>query len=398
MDLKFTADERAFRQEVRAFISANLPAEVGRRIELGQPLGRDDFVAWQKILHRQGWMAPGWPEEYGGTGWSPAKQYIFHMEMALGNTPPVIPFGINMVGPVIYTFATDEQKQQYLPGILSSDTWWCQGYSEPNAGSDLASLKMSAVRDGDDYVCNGTKMWTTMAHWSDMIFCLVRTSAEGRKQEGISFVLIDMAAPGITVEPIITLDGLHHINQVFFDDFRVPVANRIGDEGKGWTMAKFLLANERTNIADVGSKKRVLRRLRKVASDLAMNGDGLIDDDDLRRKMAQLEVDVMALEYTELRYLDAWSKGRPPGAESSVLKVRGTEIQQAIGELFVEMLGYDAVPYDPEALTPGWNEPPVGPAEAVPAVSGYLYGRAATIYGGSNEIQRSVLAKMVLGL
>ncbi|MFQ5535223.1 MAG: acyl-CoA dehydrogenase family protein [Sphingomonadales bacterium] len=398
MDLDFTEAERAFQREVRDFVTTELPASIGRKVELGLPLEKGDYVVWQKILHERGWIAPAWPTVHGGTGWSPAQQYIFQMEMALGNAPAVIPFGVNMVGPVIYTFGTDEQKKKYLPDILASNCWWCQGYSEPNAGSDLASLKMSAVRQGDRYVCNGAKIWTTMAHWADMIFCLVRTGGGARKQEGISFLLIDMSTPGITIEPIITIDGLHHVNQVFFDDVEVPVENLVGEEDKGWTYAKFLLAHERTNIADVGSKKRLLRRLKRFASDTGAGGESLIDDSNLRRRLSELEIEVMALEFTELRYLSEWSRGRPPGVESSLLKVRGTELQQAIGELFVEILGPDALPYMPEALLPGWNEPEIGPSEALPAVSAYLYGRAASIYGGSNEIQRGVLAKMVLGL
>ncbi len=396
MELEFNDSERSFRNEVRSFLETRLPAEISSKVLSGRNLERQEMLRWQKILHEKGWIAPTWPKEHGGCEWPPAQQYIFALECGLAGAPRPIPFGLNMVGPVIYTFGNEEQKQRHLPPILSSDVWWCQGYSEPEAGSDLASLKTAARRDGDDYIINGTKIWTTMAHWADWMFCLVRTSKEERRQEGISFILIDMKSPGITVDPIITIDGGHHVNQVFLEDVRVPAANLIGEEGKGWTYAKFLLANERLVLADIGQKKRMISKLRALALREDSFGGKLADDPDFSRRLAELEIEVMALEYTELRYLDLQSAGREQGFEPSILKIRGTELQQALSELMIEAMGIFALPYAPELLKAGHNEPTIGPEEAAPAVQNYLYGRAATIYGGSNEIQRNILAKMLL--
>lgn len=396
MELKFDENELSFRKEVLSFLDKRLPAEIRDKVLSGRNLDREDMVRWQKILHEKGWIAPTWPKEYGGCDWTPSQQYIFGLECGLAGAPRPVPFGLNMVGPVIYTFGSDEQKQRHLPPILSSDVWWCQGYSEPEAGSDLASLKTSAVRDGDDYIINGTKIWTTLAQWADWMFCLVRTSKEERRQDGISFILMDMKAPGITVDPIITIDGGHHVNQVFLEDVRVPAENLVGEEGKGWTYAKFLLANERQVIADIGQKKRMVSKLKALARREDSFGSSLADDPDFSRRLAELEIEVMALEYTELRYLDIQSAGREKGYEPSILKVRGTELQQALSELMIEAMGIFALPYAPELLKAGQNEPAIGPEEAAPAVQNYLYGRAATIYGGSNEIQRNILAKMLL--
>lgn len=396
MDLSFTKDDIAFRDEVRSFLKEAVPGDIRGKIDRGQHMEKDDYVRWQKILHEQGWIAPAWPKEHGGCGWDATRQYIFNVEMGLAGAPRPIPFGINMVGPVIYTFGNDAQKQEHLPKILSSDIWWSQGYSEPGAGSDLASLRSAAKREGDHYVINGTKLWTTLAHWSDWIFVLARTSKEDRPQEGISFILVDMAAPGISVDPIITIDGFHHVNQVTFEDVRVPVANRVGEEGKGWTCAKFLLANERQAIADVGSKKRMIVRLKQLARETEAYGRPLAENPEFAHKLADLEIQVSGLEYTELRYLDAQMRGEERGIEPSVLKVRGTELQQALSELFVEALGYYALPYPDGFADPGRNEPQVGPQGAAPGVADFLYSRAATIYGGSNEIQRNIMAKMLL--
>jgi len=396
MDLAFTEEDRAFRDEVRAFFSEAVPADIREKMDRGLHLAKEDYVRWQKILYEQGWIAPHWPVEHGGCGWDPTKLTIFHTEMGLAGAPRPIPFGLNMVGPVIYTFGSAEQKAQHLPAILKSDVWWAQGYSEASAGSDLASLKMSAVRDGDDYILNGAKLWTTLAHWADWIFVLARTAKTDKPQEGISFLLVDMRSPGISVEPVITIDGFHHVNQVTFQDVRVPVANRVGEENKGWTCAKFLLANEREAIADVGSKKRTLARIRQLAREVEAGGHPLIEDADFSSRLADLEIQVRGLEYTELRYLDARMRGEERGIEPSVLKVRGTELQQALSELAVEALGYYALPYPDGFADPGRNEPEVGPEGAPGDVANFLYSRAATIYGGSNEIQRNIMAKLLL--
>ncbi len=398
MDIELSEHEAAFRDEVRGFIRDNLPAHVERKVEDGLILGKDDYVAWQKILHRRGWMAPNWPREHGGTGWSPIERYIFEEEMALGATPRVIPFGVNMVGPVIIEFGNAAQRRRFLPRILSSEDWWCQGYSEPGAGSDLASLTTRAVADGSDYVVNGAKTWTTFAHYADWMFCLVRTGAGGAKQEGISFVLIDMHAPGVSVRPIATIDGGREINDVFLDDVRVPRENLVGEEGKGWTYAKFLLGHERTGIAGVARSKKQLARLRDIAAREVRGGAPLGEDRRFREKVAALEVELTALEYTNLRFVSAENAGAAPGPESSILKLKGTEIQQAITELLLEAVGYYAYPYAPHALEEGWNEEPIGPAYAAPLAPLYFNWRKASIYGGSNEIQKNIIAKMVLGL
>jgi len=398
MDLDFSDADLAFRDEVRAFIGDNLPPEIKIKTERGLRLEKDDFVTWQKILHAKGWIAPGWPPEYGGPGWTPTQRYIFDEELARGSTPWIIPFGLQMVAPVIYSFGSEDQKERFLPRILSSDDWWCQGYSEPGSGSDLASLKTSAVADGEHYVVNGHKIWTTMAHWSDWIFCLVRTDARAKPQAGISFLLIDMQSPGVTVRPIITLDIGHHVNEVFLDQVRVPKANLVGEEGKGWTYAKFLLGHERVGIAGVAASKQRVARLKQIAAAERSGGGPLSDDERFRDKIAALEVELLALEYTQLRILAEESAGRAPGPESSILKIKGTEVQQSIDELTVEALGYYAYPYEPEALSPGWNEEPIGPDYAPGVLPQFLYGRASSIYGGSNEIQKNIIAKMVLGL
>lgn len=398
MDLSFTPAETAFREEVRAFIAANVPPDIKRKGELGVEFTRDDYVAWHRILYHKGWIAPAWPKELGGTGWTPAQRYIFDEELGRACTPRVLPFGLSMLGPVLMAFGSDEQKKTYLPRILAGDDWWCQGYSEPGAGSDLASLQTKAVSDGDDYVVDGSKIWTTYAHYANLMFCLARTSIEKKKQDGISFLLLDMKAPGVTVRPIITIDGAHIVNQVFLEDVRVPKANRVGKEGQGWTIAKYLLGHERTSIAGVGWCKQQVRRVKAIARAEQVNGRPLIEDPHFAAKLAAVEVDLMALEYTNLRVLAAESSGKGPGTEASLLKIKGTEVQQALTELLREAVGYRAHPLVPEVLKKGWNEAPIGPDYAMFLAPLYFGWRKASIYGGSNEIQKNIISKAVLGL
>ena len=398
MDLTFSPAEEAFRKEVSSFVAEKLPDDIKRKVENGLFLGKEDYVRWQKLLHEREWIAPSWPVEHGGTGWTATQRYIFEEACAAGGAPPLSPFGLMMVAPVIMKFGNATQKDHYLPRILSSDDWWCQGYSEPNAGSDLASLQTSAIRDGDHYVVNGAKTWTTHAQYADLIFCLVRTDGTGKKQEGISFLLIDMHDPGVSVRPIATIDGGREINEVWFDDVRVPLENLIGEEGKGWTYAKYLLSHERSGIAQVARSKRQIGRLREIAAQELSDGAPLIEDPGFRDKLARVEIDLLALEFTELRILADEKAGRGPGPESSILKIRGTEIQQAISELLIEAVGYHAYPYEPEALRDGWNEPSIGPDYAAPLAPHYFNWRKASIYGGTNEIQKNIIAKMVLGL
>jgi len=398
MELKLSKEDQAFRDEVRAFIAEKLPAEIQNKVERGLKVTKEDMLAWHRALHERGWIAPNWPKEHGGTGWSPVQKFIFDEECALASAPVLSPFGLSMVAPVIIAFASGAQKQRYLPKIHSGEEWWCQGYSEPGSGSDLASLKTRAVADGDDYVVNGQKTWTTHAHYADMMFCLVRTGEGGKPQEGISFLLIDMKTPGITVRPIVTVDGGREINDVFLDDVRVPKANLIGEENRGWTYAKFLLGHERTGIAAVGRSKKQLSRLRSIAAREAADGGSLLDQPAFRGKIAAAEIDMLALESVVLRVLAAETAGKPPGPEASLLKIKGTELQQAITELLFEAVGYYAGPFVPEALDAGWNEEPIGPDYAAPIAPYYFNWRKASIYGGTNEIQKNIIAKMVLGL
>jgi alkylation response protein AidB-like acyl-CoA dehydrogenase len=394
MDIEYTAEETAFRDEVRAFVAGNLPKELAARARAMTHVSKEDIVAWHRILHRRGWSAPGWPKEYGGPGWSPIQRHIFDEETAAADAPPLSAFGINMVGPVIYTFGSPEQKAFYLPRILSMEDFWCQGYSEPGAGSDLASLQTRAESDGDHYVINGSKIWTSSSHRADRMFCLVRTDPSARKQEGISFVLIDMKTPGITVNPIISIDGGHELNEVFFDNVRVPKANRIGDENKGWTYAKFLLGNERFGIVELGPTKRRLQRLKEIARQKSAFGASLIEDGAFKNHLAGLEIQLLSLEYMLLRGLSAQRAGRDVSAEASILKIRGTEILQAVTELTVDALGYFGLPY--EHGNDGSGQSPYAPDYADGRMEDFLFRRAATIYGGANEIQRNILAKTIL--
>jgi len=400
MDLDYSAEELAFRDEVRAFVRDNLPRDISRKVLEHRRLHKDDIVRWQDILAGKGWLAGHWPKEYGGCGWTPVQAHIFDEETAALGAPPLVPFGLSMVAPVIMAFGSAWQKEHYLARILENKDWWCQGYSEPGAGSDLASLKMRAqlvgAAEGDHYVVNGQKTWTTLAQYADMIFCLVRTSTEARKQEGISFLLIDMQSPGVTVRPIVMLDGEHSVNEVFFEDVNVPVRNRVGEEGKGWTYAKYLLGYERTNIARVGASKRELVALKEVAQRELRNGRPLAEDPLFAARIAEVEIELMALEMTVMRVLSA--QGKAPGPEASILKIAGTEIQQTLTELMMEAVGPYALPFDPEAMELDWKGERVGPDYAGPLAAHYFHYRKVSIYGGSNEIQRNIIAQMVLGL
>ncbi|HYR34915.1 MAG TPA: acyl-CoA dehydrogenase family protein [Burkholderiales bacterium] len=376
MDLNYSAEELAFRDEVRAWLRANLPQDLREKVENYQHLSRDDLMRWHRTLAKKGWVAPAWPKEWGGTGWNVVQRYIFDEELGYAGTPPIIPFGITMCAAVLLRFGTEAQKKRFLPRIYDGDDFWCQGYSEPGSGSDLASLKTKAVRQGDHYVVNGQKIWTTLAHYADWIFCLVRTDPTlEKRQEGISFLLMDMKTPGITVRPLILMDGAHEVNEVFFDDVKVPVENLVHEEGKGWTVAKYLLGHERMNTGRVGESRRQLARLKEYAR-------GMMQDPRWRDRLSRLEVELTALEITNLRFLDRMRRsGQPPGADVSMLKIKGTEIQQGLAELMMDAT-------DPAASDPL--------AEAVR--KRYLSMRKTTIYAGSNEIQRNIIAKMTLGL
>ncbi|MCR9104636.1 MAG: acyl-CoA dehydrogenase family protein [Gammaproteobacteria bacterium] len=394
MHTRFSEEDIAFRDEVRAFLkkawldNTELQAKVGALSTM-----REGMIEWQKALNAQGWIAPNWPVEHGGTGWSVTQSFIWDSERALAGAPSVMPFGLIMVAPVIIAYGNDAQKAKFLPRILASEDWWCQGYSEPGAGSDLASLKTKAELDGDDYVINGSKIWTTYAQYADWIFCLVRTDNSGRKQEGITFLLIDMKSPGVTVRPIETIDGFHHLNEVFFDNVRVPVENRIGEEGKGWTYAKSLLVHERLSIAEVADSKRGLAEVRELARQEVNGGQPLLNDPLFAKRLTDTEIELMALEYTELRALAAIAEGKEPGPESSLLKLQGTEVQQAVQELRMDAAGYYS-----QTLQGDLGPDQLGHAFADYAQKQYFRGRASSIYGGSNEVQKNITAKYVLGL
>lgn len=399
MNTDLSAEELEFQAEVRDFLEAEFPADIRHKVADGLEVGKEDSVRWQKILAAKGWAATNWPVEIGGTGWTPTQKYIFANECAKVGAPGVVPFGMKMVAPVIYTYGNEEQKKRFLPDILNSNVWWCQGYSEPNAGSDLASLKTSAVREGDEYIVNGTKTWTTLGQHADWIFCLVRTGGpEVKNQNAISFLLIDMKTPGINLSPIYLLDGSHEVNEVHFDNVRVPAENLIGEEGKGWTYAKVLLTHERTNIAGVANSKVRLASLKEKAAATSDGGPMLGDNPAWQQKVADVEIELLALEYTELRTLAAVSTGKAPGPESSILKIKGTEIQQAIDELNVELAGYYGLPFVQEQFTAEYDDVVIGPGTSAGAAPKYFNNRKATIYGGSNEVQTNIICKAVLGL
>jgi alkylation response protein AidB-like acyl-CoA dehydrogenase len=398
MDLNYTAEDLAFGDMVRAFLDANLPKDLQHKVLSHKRLSKDDFVRWHKIVARQGWVGAAWPVEHGGTGWSAVQRHIWDEACTRAGAPPILPFGVNMVAPVIMAFGNEAQKRHYLPRILSCDDFWCQGYSEPGAGSDLASLKTRAERQGDHYIINGQKTWTTLGHHANMMFCLVRTDAGARKQEGISFLLIDMNSPGITIRPIILLDEDHEVNEVFFDNVKVPVENRIGEENKGWTYAKYLLGHERTNIAAVGRSKRELRFLKRLANKQHKNGKPLLDDPLFATKVAMVEIELMALEVTVLKTISQDGAKRGPGPEASMLKIKGTEIQQALTELMVEAVGPYAMPFDPAYLD-GEREHSVTQNDDAASLAAFYFNyRKTAIYGGSNEIQKNIIAQMILGL
>jgi alkylation response protein AidB-like acyl-CoA dehydrogenase len=394
VDTSFTPEDLAFRDEIRAFIAQAYDKELQAKLASNNPqVYKQAVIDWQKRLNDKGWIAPSWPVEYGGTGWNATQQFIYESERAAAGVRDVVPFGLKMVGPVLYNFGNEEQKKRFLPSILASDEWWCQGYSETGSGSDLASLKTKAVLDGDDYVVTGAKIWTTYAQFADWIFALVRTSSDGKKQQGISFLLIDMKSPGIKVNPIVTIDNHHSLNEVEFNEVRVPVANLIGEQDKGWTYAKSLLAHERTSIAGVADSKRMLAQVRDFASQELGGGASLLAEPSFQARLSDIEIELMALEFTELRVLAAVASGGAPGAESSLLKIKGTELQQAVQTLLMDVAAYyqGVLPNDLSADQ-------LGHEFGSKARQGYMYGRAATVYGGSNEVQKNIIAKAVLGL
>src|SRR5438094_10279133 len=396
MDLRFTSEELAFRDEVRAFFRSALPESIRDKLVCNKGLAKDDIITWQRILNAKGWAVANWPVEWGGTGWTPVQQYMFQEELQMAPAPQPLGFGVTMVGPVMIAFGSEEQKKRFLPRIANLDDWWCQGFSEPGAGSDLASLRTSAKRDGDHYVVNGQKTWTTLAQYADWIFCLVRTDPQAKKQEGISFILIDMKTKGITVRPIQTIDGGVEVNEVFFDDVEVPVENLVGEETKGWDYAKFLLGNERTGIARVGVSKERIRRIKELASKVEQNGKPVIEDQGFREKLAEVEIELKALELTQLRVVadeGKHGKGKPNPA-SSVLKIKGSEIQQTTTELLMEVIGPFAAHYDVHG-DDGSNETMDWTDKIAPS---YFNNRKVSIYGGSNEIQRNIITKAVRGL
>jgi pimeloyl-CoA dehydrogenase large subunit len=400
MDLRFSPEETAFRQELRSFFRSAVPESIRTKVSENRHLSKEEMVTSHKILHAKGLTVPHWPKQWGGADWTPVQHYVYTEELQFNGVPQPLPFNVSMCGPVVIAFGTEEQKKRFLPRMASLDDWWCQGFSEPGAGSDLAGLKTSAVRKGDHYIVNGQKTWTTLAQHADWIFCLCRTDPEAKKQLGISFILIDMKTPGITVRPIQTIDGGREVNEVFFDEVKVPVENLVGQEHRGWDCAKFLLGNERTGIARVGYSKQRVQRIKELAAKVKAGDKPLIDDEHFREKVAAVEVDLKALEMTQMRVLaeDSKRKDKLPNPMSSILKIRGSEIQQATTALLMEVAGPLALPYQMESedAAHGSNEPD-DTDWAAPAAPSYFNYRKTSIYGGSNEIQRNILAKAVLG-
>lgn len=393
MDLAFTPEEQAFREEIRSWVRANLPEDIAHKVRNDLHLTRDDMQRWARILGKKGWLGYGWPKEFGGPGWTAVQKHLFEEECALAGTPRIVPFGPVMVAPVIMAYGTPEQHRRFLPGIASGEVWWSQGYSEPGSGSDLASVKTRAERVGDKYIVNGQKTWTTLGQYGEWIFCLVRTSNEGKPQTGISFLLVDMKSPGVTVRPIKLLDGSHEVNEVFFDNVQVPADQLIGEENKGWTYAKHLLSHERTNIADVNRAKRELERLKRIAKT-----EGVWEDQRFRDQIALLEIDVIALEMLVLRVLSAMKSGKNPLDIAGLLKIKGSEIQQRYSELMMLAAGPYALPYIQEAMEAGYQgDFPGGQLSNAPLAATYFNMRKTTIYGGSNEVQRNIVAQTVLG-
>ena len=398
MDLNYSPADDAYRADIRAWLDGNLPQALRAKVLDHKRLSRDDYASWHKLLGTRGWSVVAWPKEYGGPGWDATQRHIWDEECARIGAPGVLPFGVSMVAPVIMKYGSDAQKAYYLPRILDGTDWWCQGYSEPGSGSDLASLRTRAERQGDHYVVNGQKTWTTLGQFADMMFCLVRTDTGAKKQEGISFLLIDMKTPGITVRPIITLDEDHEVNEVFLEDVKVPVENLVGEENRGWTYAKYLLGHERTGIARVGQSKRELVFLKRLAADQKKGGVSLLNDPVFSAKIAALEIEMMALEVTVQRVVASEANGRGPGPEASMLKIKGTEVQQALTELMVEAVGPQAAAFDPAYLEGEREHSLAGDDDAAPLAAYYFNFRKTSIYGGSNEIQKNIIAQMILGL
>lgn len=398
MDLNFTTEEQAFRADVRSWLKETLPPELSEKVRLGKRLGKAEIQLWHTLLNDRGWLAPNWPRKYGGCEWNAVQRHIYEEEACLAHAPRTVPFGLNMLAPVLQTFGSDAQCDKFLPRILNGADWWCQGYSEPGAGSDLAAVKTRAVRDGDDYVVNGQKTWTTLGQHANWIFCLVRTNPDVKKQEGISFLLIDLNTPGVTLRPIVLIDGESEVNEVFFDDVRVPAENLVGEENKGWTYAKYLLTHERTNIAGVGFSNAALETLKHVADQMQSNGRPLSQNPIFAARMAQVEIDLMAMATTNLRVVSAAAKGQAPGAQSSMLKVKGTVIRQELTSLLRRAMGPDAMPFQPDYLNGGHNAEKIGPEHAAAAAPNYFNMRKLSIFGGSNEVQRTIITKAILGL
>jgi len=398
MDLNYTESEQAFQAEVRAFMQTKLSKSLAHKVRENMRLTKEDMEDWHSTLNDAGYLTGHWPEQFGGKGWNAIERTIFDEEMTAAHGPRLVPFGLNMLAPVLMAFGSPEQQNHYLPRIANGDDWWCQGYSEPGAGSDLASLKMTAERDGDHYILNGQKTWTTLGQHANMIFCLVRTSKEGKQQEGISFILVDMDTPGVEVRPIILLEGTHEVNEVWFTDVRVPAENLVGEENKGWTYAKYLLVHERSGIAGVGAALSGLEHLKHIATDQQKDGKPLIKDPFFAARLAEIEIDLSAMRTSNLRVTQAADDGAPPGPETSMLKIKGTEIRQSINDLTRRALGPYAMPFVSEALDAGYNEEPIGPDYANPIAMDYFNHRKTSIYGGSNEVQRNIISKMMMGL
>lgn len=392
MNLDFTPEQDAFRAEVRAWLDENLSSRLADKVRTSKHLTKQDMEDWHAALNARGWLANHWPVEHGGPGWGAVEKFIFEDEMARAHAPRIVPFGVNMLGPVLLKFGSEAQKAHYLPRILDGTDWWCQGYSEPGAGSDLASLKTTAVKDGDHYIVNGQKTWTTLGQHADWIFCLVRTSKDGKPQEGISFLLIDMATPGIEVRPIYLLDGDHEVNEVWFTDVKVPAENLVGQENMGWTIAKYLLTYERTGIAGVGFSTSALAELKGIVGKTEKADDPLF-----AARVARVEIALENMKTTNMRVLAAAAGGAAPGAESSLLKIKGTEIRQEINALFMRAMGPQAQPFVSEALEEGYNGPVIGPEGAAWAAKDYFNNRKLSIFGGSNEIQKNIVSKAMLG-
>lgn len=398
MDLNYTPEQERFRAEVRQFLNDKLPDSIRNKVRIGQRLSKQDSETWNAILNERGWLASNWPKEYGGAAWDAVERQIFEEEACLAYAPRLVPFGLTMLAPVLFAFGSDEQKQRFLPRILSGEDWWCQGYSEPGAGSDLAAVRTRAVLEEDHYVVNGQKTWTTLGQHANWIFCLVRTNTNVKKQAGISFLLIDMNTPGVTVRPIVLIDGEAEVNEVFFDNVRVPVENRVGEENKGWTYAKYLLTHERTNIAGVGFSSVGLATLKKVAAVTVSGGKPLDQNPFFASRMAQLEIDLMAMATTNLRVVCGAAAGQAPGAESSMLKVKGTLIRQEITSLLRRAMGPDALPFLPDYLEGEDPSGQIGSEYAPTAAPTYFNMRKLSIFGGANEVQRNIIAKTILGL